>query len=116
MSTNTTLESIPTVPVGMMPATRSVTSRSPAIACTVSPRRQPNRPAVAALTNAPCPFPSVQGSVSPLARPPGAAPDDAAAPGSGRSMSTPSTRRISPENGRPTFAPTVSSSSMVGLA
>ncbi len=35
MSTKTTLESTPGVPAGTIPATRSVTSRSPASACTV---------------------------------------------------------------------------------
>ena len=115
-STKTTLESIPAVPRGMIPATRSVTSRSPASACTVSPARHRKRSASSALTNAPCAFTSTHGSAACGDTLPGDAAAARASPGSGRSRSTPSTRRISPENGSPGCAPTVSASSIVGLA
>ena len=76
-------------------------------------------------TIAPRPSTSVAGLiplVPELANSPGepdaAAPASPAPPalGSGRKRSTPSTRRISPENGSPGRAPTTTDSSMVGAA
>ncbi len=116
MSTNTTLESMPVTPRGTIPAMRSVTSRSPASARTAAPCFQPKRSAIRALTNAPCPSTTTLGSVPRARRCPARPPRRSPPPGSGRSRSMPSTRRISPENGSPGLAPTVSASSIVGPA
>ena len=65
--------------------------------------------------NAPCPLTSSHGSGACLVTPPGVA-KIGFDPGTGRSRSTPSTRKISPENASPRRAPTVSASSIAGLA
>src|SRR5581483_4342371 len=115
-STKIRLESIPGVPAGTIPATRSVTTRSPASARTVCPLRHRKRRAVAAPTSAPCAFTRIHGSGADALTASGDGPPAADAPGSGRSRSSPRTRITSPESGAPLRAPTVSESSIAGSA
>jgi hypothetical protein len=118
MSTNTTLESIPGTSAGRIAATRKRTGRSPANATNGRPAAKPYRFATRADTIAPLPAMSTSGS-TPFAAPatsPGRLALVEPPCGSGRSVSIPSTRRISPENGSPACGPATIESSIAGLA